>query len=160
MTQTENLATVHAIYEAFGRGDVDAIVSRVSEGVRWDAWRSPSRQRARVPWLLERHGKDGVRAFFSALTTALQFTDFRVISVLAGGNKVAVEIEFDALARATRRSVHVEELHLWSFDDAGQVCAYRDYFDTAKDLEALTPDTSDSALRMGPTAPARSPEDT
>jgi ketosteroid isomerase-like protein len=138
MTQADHLATVRTIYEAFGRGDVDAILSRVSAGVSWDAWRWPSRQRASVPWLVERHGTEGVREFFGALTAALEFTDFRVASLLTGADKVAAEIEFAGRARATGRPVHVEELHLWSFDADGRVCAYRDYFDTALDVELLS----------------------
>lgn len=134
-----NLATVQTIYSAFGRGDVAAIAQCVSDDVAWDAWRAPSAARARVPWLLGRHGRDGVRSFFAALTSALELSDFRVVALLAGPDRVAAEVEFDARVRANGRRVHVEEMHLWSFDGDGRVCGYRDYVDTAKDLEALEP---------------------
>ncbi|HET7385836.1 MAG TPA: nuclear transport factor 2 family protein [Nocardioidaceae bacterium] len=107
------------------------------DDVAWDAWRAPSAARARVSWLVEQHGKDGVQAFFGALGSALELTDFQVVSLMSGAGKVAAEIEFDAMVRANGNSVHVEELHMWSFDDEGRVAAYRDYFDTAEDIEAL-----------------------
>ena len=33
-----NVATVQSMYEAFGKGDVQAILDRVSDDVDWDKW--------------------------------------------------------------------------------------------------------------------------
>jgi hypothetical protein len=37
-----NAATVQGIYEAFGRGDIPAILDHLSEDVVWDAWTEES----------------------------------------------------------------------------------------------------------------------
>jgi ketosteroid isomerase-like protein len=45
------LETVQSIYQAFGRGDVPAILSRLSPDVQWEQWPDNTAQRAGVPWL-------------------------------------------------------------------------------------------------------------
>src|SRR3954451_5457164 len=59
-TLTGSAATVGAIYEAFGRGDVPAILERLAEDVAWDPWPDNFAQRAGVPHLVARHGRDHV----------------------------------------------------------------------------------------------------
>jgi ketosteroid isomerase-like protein len=51
-----NLATVHGIYEAFGRGDVAAILDVLADDVQWEAWENNSAVNAGVPWMVPRHG--------------------------------------------------------------------------------------------------------
>jgi ketosteroid isomerase-like protein len=36
-----NLETVQKVYEAFGRGDVPAILDELADDVRWDVWDPP-----------------------------------------------------------------------------------------------------------------------
>ena len=60
-SQTDaNVATVQGIYEAFGRGDVPAILERLAEDVQWEAWADNHGQRAGVPWMSPRTGREGV----------------------------------------------------------------------------------------------------
>jgi ketosteroid isomerase-like protein len=131
----DHLATVHAIYEAFGRGDVPAILGRLAENVQWEAWADNHAQRAHVPWLEPRQGRDGASRFFAALRM-LRLNDFRVLALLAGGNQVAAEIVIDADLPDRGTRLQDEEMHLWTFDEAGQVVRFRHYVDTAKHIAA------------------------
>ena len=88
---SQNLATVTAIYEAFGKGDIPAILDHMAADVQWEAWADNSAQKAGVPWLQARQGKDGVLAFFQYLGTQMQVTEFQVLSILDGGHQIAVE---------------------------------------------------------------------
>lgn len=126
----DNLATVGKIYEAFGRGDVPAILALVAEDVRWEEWADNSAQQAGTPWLQARHGKAGVAAFFATLGM-FKFNDFRIIAMMAGDNRVAVEIELEVeTADGTR--MRDQEVQLWSFNEGGEVTRMRHYADTAK----------------------------
>ena len=58
-----NLHTVHEVYEAFGRGDVPAILPRLADSVEWEYGASS----LEVPWLQARKGREGAAAFFSSL---------------------------------------------------------------------------------------------
>jgi uncharacterized protein len=130
---TDPLATVGVIYEAFGKGDIPAILDQMADDVRWEEWADNSAQKAGVPWLLPRHGKDGVLEFFKVMG-GLQVLDFRVLSLMAGGNQVAVEFEIEFAVPSTGRRQRDQEMHLWTFDDTGKVIRLRHYTDTAKHI--------------------------
>lgn len=129
---SDHLDTMTAIYEAFGKGDIEGILAYISDDVRWEDWADNSAQKAGVPWLQARAGKQGVLAFFQVLSQH-QITDFQVLSMMAGGNQVVVEvlIEDHLPGGAFFRD---EELHLWTFDESGKVIRMRHYTDTAKHI--------------------------
>jgi ketosteroid isomerase-like protein len=131
---TDHAATVASIYEAFGRGDVPAILAALAEDVRWEEWGDNHAQNAAVPWLQARQGQAGALEFFAI---AGQFTihEFQVLSLLAGGNQVAAEVVIDATPPAGVR-YRDEELHLWTFNEGGKVVRLRHYVDTAKHILA------------------------
>ena len=129
----DHLATVGAIYAAFGKGDIPAILDQMADDVRWEEWADNSAQKAGVPWLLPRHGKEGVLEFFKVMG-GLQVTDFRVLSLMAGGSQVAVEFEIEFAVPSTGRRLRDQEMHLWTFDDSGKVVRLRHYTDTAKHI--------------------------
>jgi ketosteroid isomerase-like protein len=129
-----NLTTVQGIYEAFGRGDIPAILDAVADDVAWEQWEHNSAQDAGVPALLARKGKDGVAEFFGVVGT-MTITEFDVLNLMEGGNQVAATfvIEADVPGGGHYRD---EEIHLWTFDDAGKVVQFRHYGDTVKHIAA------------------------
>lgn len=131
---TESLAIVQSIYEAFGKGDVPAILDRLADDVRWEVWDDNSAQKAGVPWLQPRHGKAGALAFFQLLGAG-KVHDFRVLSLMANGNQVAAEIVID-LEPPNAGRFRDEEMHLWTLNEAGKVVRLRHYADTAKHIAA------------------------
>lgn len=133
---TNHLTTVTAIYEAFGKGDVPTILNFMAEDVQWEAWADNTAQKAGVPWLQPRHGKEGVLAFFQLLGSSMNVTEFQVLSIMAGGNQVAVEFVIGVEIPSLGTRYRDEELHLWTFNDSGQVTRLRHYTDTAKHMAA------------------------
>ena len=128
-----NIATVQSIYEAFGQGDIPAILDKVSDDVEWEAWDvDNTAQGTGVPWMLPRRGRDDVGGFFQAVGAGLEFHSFEPRNLLEGGDQVADSIKLDATAKATGERFQDEEIHLWSFDADGKVSAFRHYLDTAK----------------------------
>jgi uncharacterized protein len=134
MSSERNMAAVQRIYGAFGRGDVPAILDEVAEDVAWEQWGENHAQRAGVPWLAERHGHEGVKDFFG-IAGAFDIREFQVLSLMAGGDQVAVEVVMDA---TPQDGAHFrdEELHVWTFDGNGKVKRMRHYVDTAKHMAA------------------------
>ena len=128
------LETVQAIYAAFGRGDVPAILALMSDDVEWESWADNAAQKAGVPWLRSRRGKSGVGEFFQLVG---QFTihDFQVLSIMPGDRQVAAEFVVDATPPGGRR-YRDEEMHLWTFGTDGKVTRLRHYVDTAKHIAA------------------------
>lgn len=128
-----NLKTVHAIYDAFGRGDIATLLEQLSPDVRWDEFADLSAQKAGVPWLAAGRGHDDVMRFFS-LIAGWKIHDFKVLDIIGDGRQIVAEVTIDASLPATGRSYRDEELHLWTFDDTGKVSRFRHYVDTAKHI--------------------------
>lgn len=133
----DHLATVGKIYQAFGQGDIPTILAHMADDVQWEAWADNSAQKAGVPWLQARQGKEGVLAFFQVLG-GMPVKDFQILSLMAGGNQVAAEFVIEVEVPATGGHYRDEEIHLWTFNEAGQVIRLRHYTDTAKHIAAAT----------------------
>ncbi|MBV8762470.1 MAG: nuclear transport factor 2 family protein [Deltaproteobacteria bacterium] len=121
-----NLDNVKTIYEAFGRGDVPAILERLADDITWE-YQPISTD---VPWLQARKGRTGAAGFFQSLAE-MQIRHFAVKQLLASDRLVValVDIEFDVVK--TGKSVReVDEVHLWHFDDHGRVARFRHVTDT------------------------------
>ncbi len=130
-----NVQTIQSIYEAFGRGDVAAILSHISEDVAWEQWKDNSAVKAGVPYLVPRRGRAGVAEFFASLAVA-EIHDFQVLGFLEGGRHVGVLVEIELTIKATGRRFRDQELHLWTLDERGQVVGMRHHIDTAKHIAA------------------------
>ena len=133
-TTTDNAATVADIYAAFGRGDLPAILSSLADDVVWDEWEDNFAQRAEVPHMVQRRGRDGVAAFMAVLAD-YTIQRFDVLDIVGSGRKVVAEVHtaFDMPGGGRYAD---EQLHLWTFDDEGRVVRFRHYLDTAKHIAA------------------------
>jgi ketosteroid isomerase-like protein len=128
-----NKAKVQAMYEAFGRGDVPAILEHLDENVRWEQPASPTD----VPWLQPRDGRAGAAEFFASLQ-ALEFTRFEVKNVLEDGDLVIGICDVSATVRANGVTFDdPDEAHLWRFNEAGLVTSFRHRVDTYAQWKAF-----------------------
>lgn len=91
-----NLDSVQAIYEAFGRGDVDAILDHLADDVEWDL-DAPGYG---IPIFEPGTGKEHARRFFAAIQD-LEFRRFEPTNFLSGGNQIAVPINVEVELKAT-----------------------------------------------------------
>lgn len=135
-----NVATVNSIYEAFSKGDIPTIIDYLADNVQWEQWADNSAQKAGVPWMLERKGKEGAFEFFR-IVGELSIKDFRLLSIMGNGNQVAAEFIIEAEVPATGGHYRDEEMHLWTFDEQGKVIRLRHYTDTAKHIAAAKQST-------------------
>ncbi|MGQ0576536.1 MAG: nuclear transport factor 2 family protein [Pseudonocardia sp.] len=133
-TTKTNADTVGALYAAFGRGDVPAILDVLADDVVWEGWADNTAQRAGVPWMARRCGPNQVAEFF-AVVGSWTVDDFAVLDVIGTGRQVVAEVRAAFTLPGGGRFAE-EELHLWTFDDAGRVIGFRHYLDTAKHIAA------------------------
>ena len=127
--------TVGKIYEAFGKGDIPAILEHIAEDVRWEAWENNYAQNADVPWLQPGTGKHRVMNFFK-IVGEMKFNEFTIKSIMPGPDQVAVELVLEAVLPGTGVVLRDEEIHLWTFNAEGKVIRMRHYADTAKHIQA------------------------
>ena len=131
-TITGSAATVGSIYTAFGRGDVPAVLEHLADDVAWDEWADNFAQRAGVPHLVPRRGREDVAGFFGVIGS-WTVLGFEVLDLVGDGRQVVAEIRASFELPDGGRFAD-EELHLWTFDDAGRVVRFRHYVDTAKHI--------------------------
>lgn len=125
--------TIRAIYEAFGRGDVAAILATLAPDVDWEHTGACDE----VPWLQARRGSAAVGGFFGAIHEHLEFLDFEVRDVVGGEGVVVALIDLRARVRRTGETiVERDEAHIWRFDAEGRVARFRHGTNTQRHLAA------------------------
>ena len=125
MSQEDNLKLVREIYNAVGRGDVAAILDRVTNDVDWSA---EAASRA-APWYGPRTGQAGVASFFSDLAGSIEITEFTPDSFAAGEDDVHLLVRWTFRSIATGRQASMTMHHYWRIRD-GKVEHFRGSEDT------------------------------
>lgn len=128
------IETVQTMYAAFNRGDVPAILAQLAEDVRWDHWPERNPQIEALPWFAPRTGRAQVLNFFQEIGK-FQFHRFEVHSLMANERQVACCLTVDLTLDNGNRFAD-QEMHLFTFNAAGQVSEFRHFIDTAKTLSA------------------------
>ncbi len=121
-----NVETVKEIYEAFGLGNVPAILEKLDENVDWET-QIPVEG---VPWLQTRRGRDNIAGFFESLAP-LEFKRFEPNTFFESGDKVFVLIGLDFTTQGKDYSFPLEG-HLWQFNAVGKVVKFDHVTDTAQ----------------------------
>lgn len=134
-----HIPTIQALYAAFSRRDAPAFLEKMSDDVHWEHWENNLAQKGGVPYLQPRRGKAGVGEFLASLA-AIDLKALAVVDIMESKHQVAVTFTIEFVVKATGKTLRDEEVHLWTFDDGGNVIALRHYVDTAKHLAANRPD--------------------
>jgi uncharacterized protein len=121
------IKTIVEVYEAFGRGDVAAILNAVTDDVDWAAEAAS----AAAPWYGVRHGKNEVAEFFAAFGAAMEVEEFTPVSFAANDTGVHTVVRFRARSRSTGKSAAMNLHHFFTFRD-GKIAYYRGTEDTAQ----------------------------
>src|SRR5439155_22069040 len=85
MQEAQNTKTVQEAYAAFGRGDVQSILDRLTDDVIWKPVYGAAPY---VPTSGERRGKAAVATFFKQVAEHVNFLTFEPKEFIATGDKV------------------------------------------------------------------------
>ena len=111
---------VKAMYEAFGRGDVDAILAQLGDDIDWSVEAAGSS----APWYGARRGKPQVLQFFGDLASSIDVTEFMPLSFLSSTTEVASTVRFAFTVKATGKKAEMTINHAWRFA-GGKVVRWR-----------------------------------
>jgi uncharacterized protein len=128
----DNIEKIHRLYEAFGSGDVQAVLDQLSDHVDWAIETSSTA----APWYGVRHGKEGVASFIQAFGSAMQLQEFNPYAFAANDDQVHTLVHCRATSGATGKAINQYLHHYFRFDD-GKICFYRGTEDTAQTEAAL-----------------------
>lgn len=127
-----NVEIIRGIYAAFGRGDVPAILARMSDDVEWEM----DGVDHGVPWLVPGRGKAHVGAFFQTLQ-GMEFRVFEVRAVMGQDDLVVGLVRLEAVVKATGKTIREPfEAHVWRLDAEGRITGLKHCADTHQHLQA------------------------
>lgn len=125
MSAKTNLEIIKEAYEAFGRGDVEAVLSVEDPHTELE-----SAGPQEIPWAGAFRGHDGARAYFAAIAGEADFDLFEPQTFVADGDNVIV-LGFERVrSRRTGRAYENHWVHAFTLAD-GKIVRFREYADTA-----------------------------
>ena len=132
MSADANIKTIAQVYEAFGRGDVAAILDAVADDVDWAAEAGSTA----APWYGVRHGKDAVAQFFTDFGSTMEVEECTPVSFAANDTDVLTVVRCRTRSRRTGKSSAMDLHHFFRFS-GGKIAYYRGTEDTAQPEAAL-----------------------
>jgi len=132
VTTDTKIDTIGRVYEAFGRGDIPAILGDVTDDVDWAAETMSSA----APWYGTRHGKDEVSAFFNEFGSTMEVQEFTPLAFAENDTDVFTLVRMRARSRATGRTM-VNNLHHFFRFKNGKIALWRGTEDTAQTEDVL-----------------------
>ena len=103
MSEQTNADVVRQAYEAFGSGDIPAMLGMLTDDVEF-TMQGP----AVIPWAGTYRGRGGVAEFFSLLDENLEFERFEPREFVAQGDTVVVLGDERSLVKSTGRAFEDE----------------------------------------------------
>jgi hypothetical protein len=131
MSEQQNLELVRRAYEAFGRGDLNELLSLFDENIEWI---TPGP--ADLPTAGRRTGRQAVGEFFKSLDETFETLRFEPKEFIAQGDRVIVIGEDTSRMRATGTTLEFDWVHTFRVQN-GRIVAFREYGDTAAAVEAF-----------------------
>jgi ketosteroid isomerase-like protein len=129
----ENVRTVQDAYAAFGRGDIPALLTLLTDDVEWAIPGPPDV----LPYAGTFRGREEVERFFTLLARAVEYEQFEARDFVAGGDGVVALGYEKGRARPTGRSFEGHWAMVFVVR-AGRIAAFRSYEDTAATAEAFS----------------------
>src|SRR5918993_3351661 len=128
----ENVESVRGIYEAFGRGDVPAVLGQMDQAIEW--------REAENFIYADRNPYVGPQAVLEGVFMRLG-TEWEGFSVtpeewLDAGNRVVVLGTYKGTHRETAKRVRAQFAHVWSLNE-GRVARFQQYTDTKQFAEVV-----------------------
>ncbi|MGB3940899.1 MAG: nuclear transport factor 2 family protein [Candidatus Manganitrophaceae bacterium] len=118
-------AIIQQAYEAYGRGDIPAILNLVADEVDWEFAGSAS-----LPYAGRRKDKKGVADFFTEVSRADEIHTFEPREFIEANEHVTVLGWENCTARDTQKKFESEWVHLFTVKN-GKVTRWRGFFNTA-----------------------------
>jgi hypothetical protein len=131
----QSVEFVHGVYEAFGRGDVPAVLGAMTEDVEW-------REAEGMPYGGVHHSPQQVAEnVFGPITTDVDGFAVTPEQLIASGDTVAAVVRYTGTGKLSGKSLDLEAVHIWDLR-AGKLARFRQFIDTVGFLEVVPAQTA------------------
>ena len=132
----QSLELVKGTYEAFGRGDVAAVLGAMAVDIVWD-------EAAGMPYGGVYHGGDAVaQNVFGPISEDVVGFAVSPEEFIASGDAVAAVVRYTGTGKATGKKLDIPAVHVWNVRD-GKLQQFRQFIDTAKFREVVPEQASE-----------------
>ncbi|MGH9176085.1 MAG: nuclear transport factor 2 family protein [Vicinamibacterales bacterium] len=131
MANQENVEIVRRGYDAFGRGDIEGLVSLLDSDIEWVS-PGPSD----LPTAGRRHGHQQVTQFFASVNELYDFQSFEPQTFIAEDDMVVVLGQDTVVAKSTGNTFSEAWAHVFTVKD-GKIVRFQEYIDTAAAVAQL-----------------------
>ena len=122
---SQNIELVQRAYAAFGRGDIEGVLAMLDDNVEWATPGAPE-----IPMAGRRHGRGGVREFFSVLSQTIDMEHFEPQKFFADGDEVVVLGTDRFRVKGGAKWLEQSWCHTFTVKN-GKVVAFNEIMDTA-----------------------------
>jgi hypothetical protein len=140
MAEQDNVRIVREAYDAFVRGDIQAVLNTLADDVEWITPGPPDI----MPMAGHRRGRKGAAEFFTALNDVEDVELFEPQDFVAQGDKVVALAKYRGRVKSTGRVVQSDLVHVFTLRN-GKIVEFREFFDTAAALDAYRPTSAEAA---------------
>ena len=124
----ENVQLLKGLYDAFGKGDIPAVLGLMSPDIRWYEAESNPYRPSGEPWV----GPDTIlESLFMRMGAEWDGFTIHTGSFHGAGDSVIVEGRYSGTYKPTGKSIDVQVCHVWDVK-GGKVTRFQQYADTAK----------------------------
>lgn len=106
----EMVETARCGYEAFNRGDMEAVYASLDPEVVWEEWSA-------APDAQTYHGHDGVREFFDKLWESFDRVRFDPTEFIEVGDHLVVPTVVQVRGRGSGTEARLNTVHVWTYRD-------------------------------------------
>ena len=124
----KSIDVITSLYEAFGRGDIPAVLGAMSPEIRWHQAEGNPYRPSGEPWI----GPDAVlNNLFVRLGGEWDGFSVHTKTFHDAGDSVVVEGRYSGKFKATAKNLDAQFCHIWNVQN-GKVIRFQQYIDTAK----------------------------
>jgi ketosteroid isomerase-like protein len=127
----DNLDVIRRGYEAFGRGDINALLESFDEQIQWVTPGPPE-----LATSGKRTGRQEVAEFFGAVNQAFDIQRFEPEEFIAQSDRIVVLGSETARVKTTGKVIELDWVHVFKMRN-GKVVAFQEFFDTAAVVAAM-----------------------
>ena len=132
-TQELNIAETQKLFEAFGQGDIPAILEFLDDDIRIEFY-GPSDI---IPYAGFYDGKEQAATFFETVLGSVDINQFEPQEFLADKDKVIVTGHLNLTPKKTGGTIDSDFVHVITMRD-GRWLRFRDFMDTAVAVAAFS----------------------
>lgn len=126
----QNVEFVQGIYEAFGRGDVPAVLGAFADDIEWF-------EAEGMPYGGLHRGPDAVaQKVFGPITEDVEGFTIIPEELMGSGATVAAVVRYTGTGKATGKALDIPVVHVWDVRD-GKLARFRQFIDTVKYAEVV-----------------------